>query len=111
MRCSAADDELLRTVFDRYGPILDLDEAISDPDADLSRDRPPGLPGTCRGVQTANLELAPAMLGRRTGPSDLTRGANASFDSTTCRACWLAWCQWLAPRNHSSGASEICRCR
>ena len=29
-------DELLRTVFDRYGPILDLDEAISDPDADLS---------------------------------------------------------------------------
>src|ERR1700749_2764636 len=29
-------DELLRAVFDRYGPILDLDEAISDPDADLS---------------------------------------------------------------------------
>src|ERR1700727_405948 len=29
-------DELLRTVFDRYGPILDLDETISDPDADLS---------------------------------------------------------------------------
>jgi AcrR family transcriptional regulator len=29
-------DELLRAVFDRYGPILDLDEAISDPHADLA---------------------------------------------------------------------------
>jgi AcrR family transcriptional regulator len=29
-------DELLRAVFDRYGPILDLDEAVSDPDAELS---------------------------------------------------------------------------
>ena len=29
-------DELLRKVFDRYGPILDLDEAVSDPDADLA---------------------------------------------------------------------------
>jgi AcrR family transcriptional regulator len=29
-------DELLRAVFDRYGPILDLDEAVSDPDADLA---------------------------------------------------------------------------
>src|SRR6202012_1310941 len=29
-------DELLRTVFDRYGPILDPDEGISDPDADLA---------------------------------------------------------------------------
>jgi AcrR family transcriptional regulator len=28
-------DELLRRVFDRYGPILELDEAISDPDAEL----------------------------------------------------------------------------
>jgi AcrR family transcriptional regulator len=30
-------DELLRKVFDRYGPILDLDEAVSDPDADLAQ--------------------------------------------------------------------------
>jgi AcrR family transcriptional regulator len=29
-------DELLRAVFDRYGPILDLDEAVSDPDTDLA---------------------------------------------------------------------------
>jgi AcrR family transcriptional regulator len=29
-------DELLRTVFDRYGPFLDLNEAISDPHADLA---------------------------------------------------------------------------
>ena len=29
-------DELLRAVFDRYGPNLDLDEAVSDPDADLA---------------------------------------------------------------------------
>jgi AcrR family transcriptional regulator len=29
-------DELLRKVFDRYGPILDLDEAVSDPDAELA---------------------------------------------------------------------------
>jgi AcrR family transcriptional regulator len=29
-------DELLRAVFDRYGPILDLEEAVSDPDAELS---------------------------------------------------------------------------
>jgi AcrR family transcriptional regulator len=29
-------DELLRAVFDRYGPIVDLDDAISDPHADLS---------------------------------------------------------------------------
>jgi len=29
-------DELLRRVFDRYGPILDLDEAVSDQNADLS---------------------------------------------------------------------------
>ena len=29
-------DELLRNVFDRYGPILELDEAISDPHADLA---------------------------------------------------------------------------
>jgi len=29
-------DELLRRVFDRYGPILDLDEAVSDPNAELS---------------------------------------------------------------------------
>lgn len=28
-------DELLREVFDRYSPILDLDEAISDPNAEL----------------------------------------------------------------------------
>lgn len=28
-------DELLRNVFDRYSPILDLDEAISDPNAEL----------------------------------------------------------------------------
>jgi AcrR family transcriptional regulator len=28
-------DELLRKVFDRYSPILDLDEAVSDPDAEL----------------------------------------------------------------------------
>jgi AcrR family transcriptional regulator len=30
-------DELLRKVFDRYGPILDLDEAVSDPDAELGQ--------------------------------------------------------------------------
>jgi AcrR family transcriptional regulator len=30
-------DELTRAVFDRYGPILDLDEAVSDPDADLGQ--------------------------------------------------------------------------
>ena len=29
-------DELLRAVFDRYGPILDLDEAVSDRNAELS---------------------------------------------------------------------------
>jgi AcrR family transcriptional regulator len=29
-------DELMRAVFDRYSPILDLDEAISEPDAELS---------------------------------------------------------------------------
>jgi len=29
-------DELLRAVFDRYGPILDLEEAVSDPNAELS---------------------------------------------------------------------------
>ncbi|MBV8860692.1 MAG: TetR/AcrR family transcriptional regulator [Mycobacterium sp.] len=29
-------DELLRAVFDRYGPILDLDDAFSDPDAELA---------------------------------------------------------------------------
>src|SRR6201993_3170536 len=29
-------DELLRRVFDRYGPILDLDEAVSDANAELS---------------------------------------------------------------------------
>jgi AcrR family transcriptional regulator len=28
-------DELLRNVFDRYGPILELDEAVSDPHAEL----------------------------------------------------------------------------
>jgi len=28
-------DELMRAVFDRYSPILDLDEAISEPDAEL----------------------------------------------------------------------------
>jgi AcrR family transcriptional regulator len=28
-------DELLRRVFDRYGPILELDDVISDPDAEL----------------------------------------------------------------------------
>src|SRR6201996_3220103 len=30
-------DELLRAVFDRYGPNLDLDEAVADPDADLGQ--------------------------------------------------------------------------
>ncbi len=30
-------DELLRRVFDRYSPILDLDEAISDPHAELGQ--------------------------------------------------------------------------
>lgn len=29
-------DELLRTVFDRYGPILELDELVCDPDTELS---------------------------------------------------------------------------
>ncbi|MCV7329773.1 TetR/AcrR family transcriptional regulator [Mycobacterium cookii] len=29
-------DELLRKVFDRYGPILDLDEVVAEPDAELS---------------------------------------------------------------------------
>jgi AcrR family transcriptional regulator len=29
-------DELLRNVFERYGPILDLEEMVSDPDAELS---------------------------------------------------------------------------
>jgi AcrR family transcriptional regulator len=29
-------DELLRAVFDRYGPIIDLDDAISDPHAELA---------------------------------------------------------------------------
>ena len=29
-------DELLRAVFDRYGPILELDEAVSDPNAELA---------------------------------------------------------------------------
>jgi AcrR family transcriptional regulator len=29
-------DELLRSVFDRYGPIVDLDDAISDPNGELA---------------------------------------------------------------------------
>jgi AcrR family transcriptional regulator len=29
-------DELLRNVFERYGPILDLEELVADPDAELS---------------------------------------------------------------------------
>ena len=33
-------DELLRAVFDRYGPILDLDEAVSDPNAELTETVP-----------------------------------------------------------------------